>query len=75
MLIIEFMDNETAIFNEIMEVLEKYPNFHGHEIQGKTKISLPGLDIYPKCRKIYCNLEEIPLTAKEYDLLYFFSSK
>lgn len=67
-LIIEFMDNETAIFNEIMEVLEKYPNFHRNEIQGEAKLSLPGFEIYPKRRKIYCNLQEIPLTAKEYDL-------
>lgn len=35
-------------------------------------LSLPGLEIDPAHRKVYCDKLEISLTAKEYDLLCLF---
>lgn len=56
-------------FEEIMDVLKKYPDFERYEIQNETQYTLPGLEIYPERRKIYRNRQEIHLTAKEYELL------
>lgn len=38
-------------------------------------ISLPGLEIYPRQRRVYRNEQEIPLTKTEYEiLLYLFQN-
>ena len=65
----EFEDNESAVFDDIMDMLQKYPDFHKYEIEQELPLSLPGLEIYPDKRKIYRDRQEIHLTAKEYDLL------
>lgn len=38
-------------------------------IKYEPVLSLPGLEIDPAHRKVYCDNQEISLTAKEYDLL------
>lgn len=65
----EFAENDRVAFDEIMEVIKKYPDFQKFEVKHESKISLPGLEIYPDQRKIYRDRQEIHLTAKEYDLL------
>lgn len=68
---LEFDDNELNIFDEIMEVLEQYPDFRRYELQMESSLQLPGLEIYPDRRKIYRDRREINLTAKEFDILYY----
>ena len=65
----EFASDESSTFDEVMEVLKKHPEFQKYEMQNESKWSLPGLEIYPNRRKIYCNGKEIHLTTKEYELL------
>lgn len=69
MLLVEFADNDSVAFDEVMEVLQKYPDFQKFEVKHESKLSLPGLEIYPDQRKIYRDRQEIHLTAKEYNLL------
>ena len=57
------------IFDEVMEILKKHPEFQKYEIQNESKWSLPGLEINPGRRKVYCDGKEVHLTAKEYRLL------
>lgn len=59
------------IFNEIIEVVGKYPNFESYELRAEPALKISGLEIYPDRRKIYRDRREISLTVKEYDLLYF----
>lgn len=66
----EFVDAENMVFNEIIDMLEKHSDIHKYELQKKTKLSLPGLKIYPGQRRAYYGTQEIYLTTKEYDLLY-----
>lgn len=66
---IEFKEEETEAFDEVMAVLKRHSGFRMFSIEKETVISLPGLTIYPEQRKIYRDREEIPLTAKEYGLL------
>lgn len=61
----EFASDESSTFDEVMEVLKKHPEFQKYEMQNESKWSLPGLEIYPNSRKIYCNGKEIHLTTKE----------
>ena len=70
MLVAEFKDSELSAFKEVMEVLERHPDFEKYEIRSAPPLSFPGLEIMPDCRKVYCDGGEIPLTAKEFDILY-----
>ncbi len=69
MLLVEFADNESAVFDEIMEVIKKHPDFQKFEVKRDEKISLPGLDIYRDQRKIYRYRHDMHLKSKEYELL------
>ena len=65
----EFQDKDSVVFDEVMMVLRRYPNFEKLYLDNETVISLSGLTIYPEQRKVYCGQKEIYLTVKEYDLL------
>lgn len=66
----EFADNESSTFDEVLGVLKKHSDFQKYEIQNESKLSFPGIEIYPERRKVYCNSKEIHLTTKEYRLLW-----
>ena len=66
---IEFNDQDSSVFDEVMAVLKHHSAFEQLRFIEEDVLSLPGLEIYPDRRKIYRNRREINLTAKEYDLL------
>ena len=68
-MVLEFTDCDSAIFDEIMEVVNRHPDIEYLRVKDEQVLSLPGLGIYPGRRKIYRDHREINLTAKEYDLL------
>ena len=68
-MVLEFTDCDSAIFDEIMEVVNSHPDIEYLRVKDEQMLSLPGLEIYPGRRKIYRDRREINLTAKEYDLL------
>lgn len=68
-LVIEFDEMDSMVFDEVMEVLGKHPNFEIMQLSDNAVISFPGLTIYPEQRKIYRDRQEIHLTTKEYDIL------
>lgn len=68
-LVLELKDQDSPIFDKIMEVVECCPDIEHIKIKDESVLSLPGLEIYPGRRKIYRDRREINLTAKEYDLL------
>ena len=71
MLVLEFNEGEKVVFDEVMEVVERYSDFQRYELPSEPALKLSGLEIYPDSRKIYRDRKEIHLTAKEYDLLCF----
>lgn len=71
---LEFNDNEIDIFNEMMEVVKKHPDFKKYEVRMESALCLPGLEIYPDRRKIYRDRREINLAAKEFDILCFLAA-
>ena len=70
----EFDDTDMSIFDELMEVVRKHPDFNRYEVRLKSALQLPGLEIYPERRKIYRDRREISLTAKEFDILCFLAA-
>ena len=74
LLVAEFKENETRLFNEIMEVFRKYPDFQKYEVDYTPTISFPDLEILPDQRKVYCGKREVSLTTKEFNLLYYFAA-
>lgn len=68
-LVIEFAEQDSSVFDEIMRTMEHNPAFEKLRLKDETILSLPGLEIHPQSRKIYRNRREIHLTTKEFDLL------
>lgn len=68
-LVIEFDEQDTPVFEEIMRTLKQHPAFERSRLNNDTVLVLPGLKIYPDSRKIICGREEVNLTTKEYKLL------
>lgn len=69
LLVIEFNEQNSSVFDEIMKVLREYPDFEYLRLKDEPMISLPGLEIYPGQRKIYRDRREINLTTKEFEIL------
>ena len=69
MLVIEFNESDSGVFDKVMEVLQGSKSFETLQVKNVNTISLPGLTIHLNQRKIYRNRQEIPLTTKEYELL------
>ena len=74
MIVIEFKDNETCPFDEIMEVFRKYSDSHKVEVAYTSAISFPDLKILPDQRKVYCGKQEVLLNTKEFNLLCYFAT-
>lgn len=68
-MIIESNERNVPITDEMLEKLKSYPDFELLWLNQESVLSLPGLKIDPAHRKVYCDNQEISLTAKEYDLL------
>lgn len=69
-LVIEFDEQDTPVFEEIMRALKQHPAFERMRLNNKTVLEFPGLKIYSDSRKIFCGHKEVNLTTKEYKLLY-----
>ncbi len=67
---IEFGEQDSPAFDEVMDVLKRHPDFDYQQLNEDSVLSVPGLEIYPNRRKIYRGRKEISLTVKEYDLFY-----
>ena len=73
-LVIEFDEQDTPVFEQIMRALKQHPAFERMRLNNDTILELPGLKIYPDSRKIFCGNKEVNLTTKEYELLCFFAA-
>jgi len=68
-LVIEFDESDSEVFDKVMEVLQGSKTFEMLQVKEENTISLPELTIHLNQRKIYRNRQELSLTPKEYDLL------
>jgi len=63
-LMIEFGEQDSPAFDEVMDVLKRHPDFDCQQLNEDSVLSIPGLEIYPNCRKTYRGRKEISLTAR-----------
>ena len=68
-LIVESNKSNFSVVDEVMKVLKQYSEFELLLLKHEPMLLLPGLEIDPAHRKVYCDNQELSLTAKEYDLL------
>ncbi|MDE7002342.1 MAG: response regulator transcription factor [Lachnospiraceae bacterium] len=68
-MIVESGERNFSVIDEVIEVLKRHPEFELLWLKHESVLSLPGLEIDSAHRKVYCDNQEISLTAKEYDLL------
>ena len=68
-LVVEFNDQESSVFDAVINVLKHHSSFEILQQGDEAAISLPGLEIFPERRKIYRDRREIDLTTKEFDIL------
>ena len=50
---VEFSEENTPVFDEVMEVLKRHPDFEYLRLADEAVLPVPGLEIYPDRRKIY----------------------
>lgn len=62
---IEFGEQDSPAFDEVMNVLKRHSDFDYQQLNEDSVLSIPGLEIYLNRRKIYRSRKEISLTVKE----------
>lgn len=67
MIKIQVQDSEA--FQDILSVLYRQLEPKKWKIDDEPILSFPGLDIYPRRRKVFQNQQEIQLTHKEFEIL------
>lgn len=66
---IELPTQDSTAFQDILSVLRSHPELKKWTMIDEPILSFPGLDIYPRRRKVFRNHQEIQLTHKEYEIL------
>lgn len=66
---IELQAQDSTAFQDILFVLNKHPELKKWMLDEEPILSFPGLDIYPRRRKVFRDHQEIRLTHKEYEIL------
>ena len=66
---IELPTQDSTAFQDIVSVLHSHPELKKWTMIDEPILSFPGLDIYPRRRKVFHNHQEIQLTHKEYEIL------
>ena len=56
-LMIEFGEQDSPAFDEVMDVLKRHPDFDYQQLNEDSVLSIPGLEIYPNRRKNRQNRE------------------
>lgn len=73
-LVIEFEEQDTPVFEKIMRALIQHPAIERLRLNNDTVLNLHGLKIYSDSRKIFHDRGEVNLTTKEYELFCFLAA-
>ena len=68
-IMIELQEHDSAAFQDILSVLRQHPELKKWRLDDEPILSFPGLDIFPRRRKVFRGRQEIQLTNKEYEIL------
>ena len=73
-IILELQEEDGEVFEDFLSFLQDH-RIENCKQNKDSIISLPGLEIYPRQRRVYRNEQEIPLTKTEYEILLYFIPK
>lgn len=65
----ELEERDSRAFNDIVAVLQRYPDLEKWQMESEPVLSFPDLVINLNHRKVMRNGKAVKLTAKEYDIL------
>ena len=68
-MILELHERDTEVLEQILSILKNHPEIEKIEVDEEPMVSLPGLEIFPRRRKVFRDRQEIQLTTKEYRIL------
>ena len=68
-IMIELQEHDSTAFQDILSILRHHPELKKWRVDDEPVLSFPGLDIYPRRRKVFREHQEIRLTNKEYEIL------
>lgn len=68
-MIIESNARSVPVIDEILETLNDHPGIELLWLKHEPRLSLSGLEIDLAHRRVFCNSQEVNLTAKEYEIL------
>ena len=71
-MIVEFAQNDDKIFDELMKVIRRFSTIQKYDIS--LDLAFQDFKILPDRRKVYCGKQEVALTTKEFNLLYYFAT-
>lgn len=74
-IILELQEEDGEVFEDFLSFLQDHPEIENCKQNKDSIISLPGLEIYPRQRRVYRNEQEIPLTKTEYEILLYLSEE
>lgn len=74
LLVAEFNDNESMLCEDVLKVLGKYSEIQQYNVSFCPTLLFSGLKIVPESQKVYIEKNEISLTTKEFNILYFLAS-
>ncbi len=58
-LIIESSERSASVIDEVIAIMKRHPEFELLWLKHEPMLSLPGLEIDPAHRKVYCDNQEI----------------
>ena len=67
-MIIESNARGVPVIDEILEKLKDHPSIELLWLKHEPGLSLPGLEIDLTHRRVFCNSQEVNLSAKEYEI-------
>ena len=62
-IILELQEEDGEVFEDFLSFLQDHPEIENCKQNKDSIISLPGLEIYPRQRRVYRNEQEIPLMS------------
>ena len=70
-MILTFSESEEHILNKVMAVLSDEQNMEQVSVPDSPILTFQNLKILPRRRQVYVDNQEVSLTTREFDVLYY----
>lgn len=70
-MVLTFSNSEEYIIDKIMAVLSDEQVMERVYVPAEPALKFQGMEIHPRRRQVYFNNQEVELTTREFDVLYY----